>query len=546
MTRRRGLALAAIVALAAVVRFWGLGFGLPYTQARPDETIVIGVVLNFLHGHFAVEFYDYPWLYMWVLTIVYLAYFAWGVATGMFHSIADLTASWPVHWEPFFLLSRALSASLGTATVAVVFFVGRRLWNETTGLVAALFLGLAFLHVRDSHFGTTDIAMTFLLMVAIALLVEAHWRDPTSVRSSFTSSFTSAGVAAGLATATKYPAGLLVVPALVSAIVGRFEPSAGARRRDHRLVRFGLGFGLALLVGVPFVLFDTHRFLQGIDLLKQSTIGGQGLVPIESGWIRHLRLSLRYGVGLPMLVAGIAGMVTILVRTPAVGAVLFAFPLAYYAVAASMRNVFFRYAIPVVPFLCLAAASLTCLVAARLVAAWPGRLSTRWSVAAPWLLAAAVVAPSAVSVYKFDRIIARTDNRVVVARWFEQHVPAGSSVLQSGSQYGLAQLDPRLDYREWTWNKSRSVFMVNDRPATGRPDWILVQESPLPSATQPIVTEMLRQDYTFVQTFVALSLDGDHVFDPQDAFFVPLAGFEGVERPGPNFAVYKRAGAAVR
>jgi hypothetical protein len=49
-----------------------------------------------------------------------------------------------------------------------------------------------------------------------------------------------------------------------------------------------------------------------------------------------------------------------------------------------------------------------------------------------------------------------------------------------------------------------------------------------------------------VQTFVALSLDGDHVFDPQDAFFVPLAGFEGVERPGPNFAVYKHAGAAVR
>ncbi|HEY2905308.1 MAG TPA: phospholipid carrier-dependent glycosyltransferase [Vicinamibacterales bacterium] len=538
MTRRCGRALAAIVALAAVVRFWGLGFGLPYTQARPDETIIIGVVLSFLHGRFAVEFYDYPWLYMWALTAVYFAYFAWGVAIGAFHSIADLTASWPVHWEPFFLLSRALSATLGTATVAVVFAVGRRLWDETTGLLAALFLSLAFLHVRDSHFGTTDIAMTFLLMVAMALLLRSHLGQRNS--------FLQAGVAAGFAAATKYPAALLVVPAFVSDIVRRFELAGGVRTRDRRLMRFGIGFSLAVLVGVPFVLFDTQRFLHAMDVLKQSTTGGQGLVPIESGWIRHLRLSLRYGVGLPMLVTAVAGMVAILVRTPAVGAVLFAFPLVYYAVAASMRNVFFRYAIPIVPFLCLAAARLICLVVPRVVAAWPVRLSSPWRLAAPWIIGAAVVAPSALSVYQFDRIVARADNRVVVARWFEQHVPPRSSVLQSGSQYGHAQFDPGLNYTMWVWNKSASIFVVNGQPAVGQPDWILVQDSPLPSATQPFVTALLRRDYAFVQNFVALSRDRGHLFDQQDAFYVPYAGFTGVERPGPNFALYKRVGAPAR
>ena len=35
--------LAGIVVLAAVVRFWGLWFGLPLTAARPDETFVIDV-----------------------------------------------------------------------------------------------------------------------------------------------------------------------------------------------------------------------------------------------------------------------------------------------------------------------------------------------------------------------------------------------------------------------------------------------------------------------------------------------------------------------
>jgi len=538
LTRRSGSALAVIVALAAAVRLWGLGFGLPYTQARPDETFVIGVALSFLHGNFSPPFYDYPWLYMWTLTGAYLAYFAWGFITGAFHSVADLVASWPVHWEPFFLLSRALSATLGTATVAVVYSIGRRLWDETTALVAAFFLSLAFVHVRDSHFGTTDIAMTFLVMLSVALIVKAHLGKP--------STFTTAGIAGGLAAATKYTAVLLAAPMLVSQMVRVLEaPTARLRAIDGRLLRFGIGFTLAILVGIPFVFFDTHRFLQAMVLLRRFIAEGQGLVPIESGWIRHLRLSLRYGVGLPLLAAGLIGMIAIVVRTPGIGAVLFAFPVAYYAVAASSRSLFFRYAIPIVPFLCLAAAWLVCRAAARFVLIEPNR-HQRWALAVPWLLAAAIVLPSAISVVAFDRLIAQTDNRVVVARWFEQHVPSGSSVLQSGSQYGHAQFDPRLNYVVWVWNGPHLVFTVNNEPATGRPDWILLQESPLPSATQPIVKEFLRQGYVRVQDFVALSLADDHLFDQQDAFFVPFAGFKGVKRPGPNFALYKRVGAAAR
>ena len=156
--------LAGILVLAASVRFWGLGFGLPHTQARPDETQIIDVTLYFLQGDFKPAFYDYPWLYMWVLTGLYLVYYVWGVATGSFGSVADLVASWPVRWEPFFLISRALSATAGVATVFVVYRLARKLWDEATALVAALFLALVFIHARDSHFGTTDTAMTLLIV----------------------------------------------------------------------------------------------------------------------------------------------------------------------------------------------------------------------------------------------------------------------------------------------------------------------------------------------------------------------------------------------
>jgi hypothetical protein len=270
---------------------------------------------------------------------------------------------------------------------------------------------------------------------------------------------------------------------------------------------------------------------------------------LEVGWIHHLELSLRYGVGLPLLTAGIAGMVGLLVAQTRVAILLLSFPIAYYIVAGSIRNLFFRYTIPVVPFLCLTAAWLVCSVASRLTsrmsAAPPDRQRLVFQGAVA-ILAALTIWPSAWSVWQFDRILNRTDNRVVVARWFTQNVPPGSSVLQSGSRYGLVQFEPQVKYTNWVWDGGRRRFLVEGQTATGRPDWILVQDSPLPSATQDIVKEFLQEGYVLVSDFHAVSIEPDLVYDRQDYFYVPIAGLEKVTRPGPNFALYKRVAPAAR
>ena len=80
-------------------------------------------------------------------------------------------------------------------------------------------------------------------------------------------------------------------------------------------------------------------------------------------------------------------------------------------------------------------------------------------------------------------------------------------------------------------------------PASGSPDWILVQDSPLPNETQPVRDGIPRRRLRPRQELPAFSRESDHVFDQQDAFFVPFAGFRGVERPGPNYSLYKRISA---
>jgi 4-amino-4-deoxy-L-arabinose transferase-like glycosyltransferase len=526
MQWRRNGWLAVIVLVAAIVRFWGLAFGLPHTFARPDETIIIDVALAFLRGNFRPAFFDYPWLYMWSLAGLYLLYYVWGRTTGIFHSLADLVASWRVNWVPFFLLPRAMSAAFGIATVLVAFRIARRLWNDTTGLVAALFLALAFLHVRDSHFGTTDVMMTCLLVLSVSILLDAHLSKRRHV-------FVVAGLVGGLAAATKYNALLLVAPVTASYLVNVVE--ASDRRKawlDPRLFLYGLPFLATFAIGVPFLLVDLPKFIDGMQLLRQSMESGSNGLDLGAGWLHHLEYSLRYGLGLPLLVAGLLGMAVVILREPRIGILLFSFPIVYFIVAGSISNLFFRYAIPLVPFLCLAAA----------------RLVTRFVRSEALVAVAAVllVLPSAISTLQFDRIISRTDNRVVVARWFDEHVPAGSSVLLSGSSYGYVQFNRDKGYQAWLWDRKGQVFVIEPgkRPATGRPEWILLQESPLPSETQDIVTDYLTEGYSVAQAFPAFSPSDAHVYDLQDAFFAPFAGFRGVERPGPNYLLYRRNSSA--
>ncbi len=533
--RGRGVTamLAAVVLGAAVVRFWGIGFGLPHTQARPDETVAIGVALAFLRGDFSPRFFDYPWLYMWAVSALYVAYYAWGAATGTFGSLADVVASWPVHWEPFFLINRTVSATLGTATVVVVFGIARRLWSEATGLVASLFLALAFLHVRDSHFGTTDVTMTFFVVLSVGLLLRAHdTRRPALVA--------AAGLVGGLAAATKYNGVLLFVPLAASAIVHAAE--SGTQRWaalfDRRLWLFAGGFLATFLIGVPFIVLDNTAFSAAMAELWHSMLNATPQLALTSGWRHHLEISLRYGLGLPLLATGLAGTVLVLARETRTGVLLLSFPLAYFAVAGSLEYLFPRYTMPVVPFLAIVAArAVTWAVDQTPAVRWP-----RVSAVLTAVIAAAIVWPSAVSTWQFDRIVSQADSRVVLVDWFKENVPPGSSVLQSGSPYGYAQFGRELGYTQWLWDRVRLVFLANGRRPTPtmRPDWIVVQESPLPSQTQPIVHEFLSEGYAFAWRLNAVNLNKPHTYDQQDAFFVPYNGFDGVTRPGPNFTVYKR------
>ncbi len=521
----------ACVCLGAALRLWGIEFGLPEVLAHPDESRVARTSLDFLSGNLNPGFFNYPTLFMYVNGAAYFAYCGVRVAAGYAASIRACAAGWPTAYEPFFVIARLISAAAGTAAIALAFCAGSRAADRESGVAGALFTAVAFLHVRDSHFGVTDVMMTTLVLLAVVALMAAHER-PTTGR------FAVAGLIAGFATSTKYNALLLGAPLLVSAWLHWRDARRGGPGVDWRVPVFVAAMALAFLAGTPYAILDPVSFWRDVTGEAAHLSAGHSVL-LGVGWIYHARVTLRYGLTLPLLFGGVAGAVLLSFRRPRSAALLLAFPVVYYAVAGRGYTVFARYMIPVVPFLCITAGCLVTSIA-RVLAC---RFAPRAFVPVLSLVALAVAAPSLVKSVQMDRILTRADTRGITAEWIAAHVPSDESILLTGSNYGHPDLwrGVRPPWPMWRYDEARKGFVTPSGFTSAWPDWIVVQESPLvaySSVPEGVRAELRRYDLR--QSFIGLSMTTPHVFDQQDAFYLPLDGFERVARPGPNLHVYQR------
>jgi hypothetical protein len=287
----------------------------------------------------------------------------------------------------------------------------------------------------------------------------------------------------------------------------------------------------AFAAGTPYAFLDPHRFVSSLvaisEHLRRGHVAAQGY-----SWRIHMTSSLRYGIGTPMLVSGIAGGVLYVYRDLRAGVLFVSCPVVYFAVIGAGQTTFARYILPVVPFLCIASAYVT-VETARAVAAWSGRPAPAPVIA--WMLAALIAMPALLSSIQTDRLLARTDNRVIAAEWIRAHFPDGARIFHTGRIYAHVQLQsgfvpdphyPSVDY-----------------DATPPADLIVVAHCPLAYCDGPPDALYGRlTDYELLQTFPALDeYNIRTVYDRDDAFFVPLAGFDAVTRPGPNLLVYRRS-----
>ena len=498
-------------------------FGIPYPLARPDEEAAVYIATRITEGDPNPHFFHWPSFTFYVFAALY---WTASLVRRLFGSDSSLTVVDRV------VLARALVALAGTLTVYVLYALGRRIADATTGLLAAAFLSVAILHVRDSHFAMADVLMTLLLTVALGVLIRAV--DCALSGDRHLRWFALSGVAAGLAVSTKYNAVALFGAMGASQIVLLVQ-----RRRfvDPRTwmpaVVFTATCVAFFLLGSPYVVLDFRQFEADVRFDFTHLLGGHG-IDLGRGWLYHIKRSLPYGVGVPAFIAASTGLIPLIRRHGRHAFVLGAFALPFYLTIGSGTTVFFRYIMPLVPIVCLLAA-----MGIRHVTLWlsaGSRMAATTTMTAMLLL---TIGPALVNCVWFDAVLARTDTRVLAAEWLRPRLRPEHSLHDAGGIYSVLDLR-RERFHEWRFEPNENSF---GHPDGHTPDWLVLSESPLHlyAAIPPQLRQLAQEEYTLVYTAAATRGQAHAaIYDFQDAFFMPLSRLETAVRPGPTIRIYRR------
>jgi 4-amino-4-deoxy-L-arabinose transferase-like glycosyltransferase len=408
--RRSTLTLVVVLVVAAALRFWALGAGIPSTLGVDEPQIMNRSVRMMKAGTLNPEgFFDYPGLYLYLQAGVATLRFLAGAMAGEWRSLNDAGT------EEFYLWGRAVTATLGTLTVLVVYRIGMR-WGARHALLSAALLTVMPLHVRESHYVLTDIPTTFFVSVAFLLTLAAH-EQPTAA------AFAKAGAAAGLAAATKYPGALVGILPLIAVWM---TPATRPSRVTAALATI-LGAAATFLIAAPYTILDLPGFLNAYAALAYGYALG---APPEPGWLlylKHLRTSFLWPAML-LLVAGVVLATVRAVRGP--GRVRWTlaivFPVVYIYSLSNQSLVFARYLLPVIPFLCLLIAAAV-VSGVSLLRRFDIPRTVRTALIAG--LTVAVLLPPAIQAVGFNRLISRPSTLDLAYSWIVENVPRGSTVV---------------------------------------------------------------------------------------------------------------------
>lgn len=414
------LILIAILAVATWLRVRGLDWGLPHPY-HPDEGSILFHALAFGTGDLNPHWFRWPSLLMYFMFGVYGAFYLIGRLAGTFGTPADLLRSYLTDLSPFWMMGRWVSAIAGVATVWVTYRIGKRAFGAAAGLAGALFLAVVYLHVRDSHYATPDVVTT--LLAALSLLLALRACDTARV-----ADLVASGLFAGLAASVKYP-GVIAAAGTLAA----FAHLVTARRVPvWSLVAAAAACVAGFVVGTPYSVLSTSEFVR--DITRQFTMVssagvGQGPTSFAAGLIEIFGKSVARGIGYLIFILAVFGAVL-----PRLGdrtrrgrharTVIAVYAVAMFLVMMLITVKRSTYLTPSLP-------ALAVLAAAGAEALWR-RLARPLAVPAgvPLAVITLVVAGLAmVPSVRFGTALAAVDTRTRAARWVENEIPPGSTVV---------------------------------------------------------------------------------------------------------------------
>lgn len=412
------IVFTGILVGALLLRVWAIGYDLPYIY-HADEPVYIGISQTiFKTRDLNPHFFNYPSLFFYANSLAYLPYYAAGKLLGVFNSPQDVLA--PVSlamgvtqlpMPTVALLGRGLTLLFGLGSITLVWLIGERLTGKVTvGALAALMMAVSPIHAAHDRFVMPETYVAFFVLgtflFSVSILKHGH-----------TSHYVAAGVCAGLAASSKYN-GAMILVALVAA---HFMRTGKQGLRDPRVYMGVMLSGVAFLATTPYALLDHEAFRQGLLLeIQHYSTGHPGWEGNAFGWY----LSFLWQTMGPISILAVLAMGYGVVARSKEFVLLSAFAAIYLPFIGRMVVRTDRMVVPLVPFLCLLAATLLVALHARIQASMERR---PLFVALAGLTILALTWPT-ITMLKDTLWLTGHQSREQARRWLDDHVPSGSKL----------------------------------------------------------------------------------------------------------------------
>jgi hypothetical protein len=414
-----GLALVLLVALG--LRLWGVGEGLPYVYNIDEAGHFVPKAVAMFSDGLNPRYFVNPPALTYALHVVFAV--SYGGGDGVKHEYG-------LHPGEVFLLARVTVALLGTGAVWLLYLLGARLFDRRTGLLAAAIEAVAFLPVAYGHLALNDavtlLPLTLSLFGSAGVMRYGRKRD-----------YALAGIGLGLACASKYTAGIAIVPLAGAAAAHYLDSIDSARVRptqSHPERRVPIGVALAgvcalvaFLIANPYALLDFKLFYS--ELVHQSSLSdeAQGKLgaPKEIGILYYL-WSFTWGLGWVPALAALGGAAAIWRRHARIGWLLVPAIVLFLGFMGLQDRYFGRWLLPIFPIACLLAAFFALDLLDAIRRARSGRIVL---VSASLLAVVLLLAQGLLYSTHNDVVLSRADTRNITRAWMVAHVPRGAPIV---------------------------------------------------------------------------------------------------------------------
>ncbi|MDD5529665.1 MAG: glycosyltransferase family 39 protein [bacterium] len=414
------LLFSFIILIAFVLRIWGVNFGLPSLFHFDERVIAYNALYTLSHKGMIHFGYFYGNLIPSLVGILYGIYYVVLKISGIIKTPFGFLVLYMQDPTTIYLIGRIFFVVIGVLCVVALYLLSRKLYNNTIAVASGILFSTCFLAIHQSKIMKGDTFGTLFLLLSIYFCSNQGLKIKK---------YLFAGIFMGIAIAARFS---LLIGIVSPIFIILTEKTVTLKDRlKNCIILIGISM-LIFFICTPSLIFDSRNFIIEnygvIFTIEQWPNVNTGTLPV---WLFYLVEYFRKGIGLPLEIMGLIGILYSLYRKEDISFIIFL--ALYFGIVLNQPLSCERYLIPVIPFFILFASKFIYEIVSKLKISFLARNIIIG------ITLIGLMFPNLLNTIKYNYLITRQDTRNIGLKFVESNILPGSKIVCENSDEGFEQ-----------------------------------------------------------------------------------------------------------